>query len=220
MLKKILINGTEIPVPVPIRNLTQAIEWVETTLQKSGQVLTRISINGKSDDDIATLIAKGGKITFEPTSSLEMQLESPRDLVIQSLETIYNLTRIVQSTIKQVAVSAWQCSGREIPDGLGGVGEYLELVVALMEQVSGLMDFSHIDLIALHGQALLLSNHLAVLATAKSNSDWKKVARILLHRIEGTLKDLALEAEGLHVRVLSHPTLDHPGEPVVLLRGK
>ncbi len=213
MLKKFVLNGREIPVPIPLVTLGQVVSWVETTLAKSGQVITCIILNGKSFDDLNQLNVKGN-IKLSEDTLLEMRLESPKDLLIQSLETIYDLAKVVQANIKQVAVDCWKfqgekSSGTQLTIFLGD----LKLILSLLDQVIGLAELFPTDTTAIQGIYALISSQIESISREHAEKNWREISRILLHRCEVSIKDLSAEIEIQHIQALSQGALTNMDVP-------
>jgi len=138
MLKQLFINGKKIPVPVPVTTLDGALEWVHVTLVPEGHSITRVSLDGVVLDT-----AVPGDVDFSQklsqTSKLELQVDSPVDLAVQTLEAVRNLAAVINTGIKQLAVSCWQAKPVDRPDELGETIHDLELVQDLLEHLSGIV---------------------------------------------------------------------------------
>jgi len=81
MLKKILLNNRLVPVPVPVRTLSQALAWVEANLVPGGSLVTRVVLDRDVIDyDNAALAPKKGQIELTEKSRLEIQMDSPATL--------------------------------------------------------------------------------------------------------------------------------------------
>jgi len=201
MLKKVFINSRKIPIPVPVRTLDEALRWVEETLVPAGHTVTRVVLDGRilAGDEFASRLNEG----LGETSQLEVQIDSPVDLMVQALDATRNLASVVLDGIKMLAVECWQTRALK-PGGLDAVATDVELILDLIDHSAGLVDQLLIEATSIEGIAHMLKKAALGVSMAKSNSDWKACARLLLNRIEPLLKDLIVETETLQIRVLTH----------------
>ncbi len=201
MLKKVLINSKKVPVPVPVRTLGEALDWVERTLVPAGHTITRVALNDHLLHD-AFAPAHQDELLGDQTK-LEIQIDSPSDLTVQTLDAMRNLASVVFSGLKVLAVHCWQARSQDKPAELDAVTTDLELILDLIDHVAGLIDASHPEAAAIQGISAMLKRTAAGIALAKSNSDWRACARLLLNRVEPLLRDLMSEAETVQIRVLT-----------------
>ena len=208
LLKKIIINGKNIPIPVPLSTVGAALEWVQATLVPEGHVITRISINDTpiADEDLILTEAVRSDTKFE------LQVDSPTELSMQTLDAMLNLTTAVLAKLKPLAVQCWQARPIDKPSELDPLAEDLDLIVDLIDHVSGLLVELHVEPAAIQGIESLLRKSLVGLGMARSNSDWRAYARQLLNRVEPLLKDLTDETEVLMVRMTHNHTRALTGE--------
>lgn len=205
MLKRVIVNNKKVPVPVPVKTLADALAWIETTLVPPGHVMTRVALDervlGDGEDDVP--MAELAQTPMTPETKLEVQIDSPADLAVQTLDAMRNLAQVIGTGLKPLAVECWTTRGAAKPTELPGCENDLTLVLDLIDHVSGLMEASLTDCAALLGNATLLKKAAIGVSMARSNSDWKAVAKILLNKIEPLLKDLVEESESLQIRVLT-----------------
>lgn len=202
MLKRIMINGKRVPVPVPIKTLAQALLWIEETLLPQGHSVTRLTLDDRQLEEFERDQREFSSIALNENSRLEIRIDSPVELAVQTLDAIRNLASAVGVGLKPLAVDLWQARPGFRSHELDGVLSDLQLMLDMIEHVNGLVDPS-IDMAPMQGISVLL--HRAIVGTqmAKSNSDWKGAAKILLNRIESQLKELINESETVQLRVLS-----------------
>jgi len=205
MLKKILINQKPIPVPVPLKTLQEVVSWVESTLVKQGQSITRIVFNGRSlsGERLEARSSVEFRSEVDETSKIEFQLETPTDLAVQALDAIHNLSAVILGGLKAQAVAVWQAKPSEKPAEVETVYGDVKLLIDLMEHLQGLVNGQHVDAAAVTGVYTMLKRVEVAISMARSNSDWKACARVFLNRLEPLLKDLAAESEALLVRILA-----------------
>ncbi|MBP9706097.1 MAG: hypothetical protein KBD78_00530 [Oligoflexales bacterium] len=203
-IKSILINGRRIPIPIPLGSLRELVSWVEGSLLNPSQLITRVSIDQKLIEDFSENVDLS-VFPISANSEIHFQIESPRDLLIQSFEAIHHYCKLIQTGLKPLAVDLWQ-----LPNGssqkesvIATLSADLKVVLDILDQAQGIVDWQHIDLAALHGQYLLLKGHRQALLLAIDQNDWKKISRILIHRIDTLIKDMLVEIESLHIRAMS-----------------
>ncbi len=201
MLKRVIINAKKVPVPVPVKTLADALRWVEETLVPAGHTVTRVALDERVVGDNVTPEQLAAQLT--DASKLEIQIDSPVELTVQTIDAMRNLAAVILSGLKVLAVECWQARAQARPSELDSVTNDLELILDLIAHVAGLIDPLHVDAAATQGIAALLKRVLVGLKMAKANSDWKACARLLLNRLEPLMRDLVVEAETLQIRILT-----------------
>lgn len=216
MLRRVFINNKKVPVPVPVRTLSEMLAWVEATLVPAGHSITRVCLDervltARDLDPRAVPNAKSagggglGATILKDDAKLEIQIDSPTDLTLQTLDAIRNLASVIVSGLKTLAVECWQARGSLKPIELDSAINDSLLILDLIEHVSGLIDPQNVEAAATLGIGAMLKRASVGLAMARANSDWKGAARILLNKYEPLLKDLMIEAETLHLRIATMP---------------
>lgn len=210
MLKKIFLKGKAIPVPIPVLNLHEAIEWIESTLVPSGHLLTKIELdNDDLTDHIQDLDLK--KIFLKPESILEVKIESPKDLALQTLESIYELCRCVYEKLKPVAVSCWQVTSRRPQPILNSVLQDIGLIIALTDHLIHLIDASRIEAAPVQGLVRLVIRANARLTELIKSRNWRDASALMLTQLEPLLKELIKESEALQMQIFAaNSNLDRP----------
>jgi hypothetical protein len=212
MLKRVFINNKKVPVPVPIRTLGEALRWVDTTLVPAGHTITRVALNDRVLGDFATIAAHEGERpdlaqqSLTDESRLEVQIDSPVDLTVQTLDAMRNLAAVVMTGLKPLAVECWQSRPTTKPNELDAVANDLQLILELAEHIATLIDPMHVEAAAIQGIAAMVKRTAVSLQMARSNSDWRACAKLLLNRLEPLMKDLVNESETLQIRVLTAGT--------------
>ena len=210
MLRRIFINNKKVPVPVPVRTLADMLAWVEETLVPAGHSITRVTLDdrqltARDLEPAAPNRENLGATVLKDEAKLEIQIDSPTDLTMQTLDAIRNLASIIVSGLKPLAVECWQARGSLKPIELDSAINDGQLILDLIEHVSGLVDPQNVEAAATLGIGAMLKRASVGLTMARANSDWKGAARILLNKYEPLLKDLMAEAETLHLRVATMP---------------
>ncbi len=216
MLKKILLNNRLVPVPVPVRNLAQALAWVESNLVPGGSLITRVVLDRDVIEyDNVVLVPKKAQAELTEKSRLEIQIDSPATLATQTLDTVHSLCAAILGTLKGIAVHAWQSKTSEkIPD-LYSLHDDIMLILDLIGHAQVLLQSATaaklVDPAPVAGIGRLLEQSLSSFSLARSQSDWKACAKVMLNRFEPLLKDLLMESETLQIRVLGiQPQLSLP----------
>lgn len=202
MLKRVFVNNKKIPVPVPVKTLSEALLWIEQTLVPPGHQVTRVALDDRligeppysSESDDPVLVAD---------SKLEIQIDSPIDLTVQTLEATRNLSSVILGGIKVLAVECWQAKQALKPADLESTATDLTLILDLLDHVSALIEPMQIEAGWVEGIRGMAKRALGALSLAISNSDWKACAKILLNKLEPLLKDLVAEAETLQIRIMT-----------------
>ena len=190
-------------MPVPVKTLTQALQWVEDTLVPDGHTITRIELDGRILTDGFEDDENLGESIMTSESLLVIQIDSPIELAVQTMEAINNLASVIYSGLKILAVECWQSKPIDKPRELSGIAGDVELILDLVSHSAGLIDPTTIETAAINGIAVMLKRDSKSLQLAISNSDWKASARILLNRVEPLLNDLISETESLQIKVMA-----------------
>ena len=209
MLKRLIINQKTVPVPVPVRTLAEACAWIDEILVPVGETVTSATLDDKDILDVWSSSNVGAAISLYPESRLEIRIESPEDLALQSLDAIHSLAGAILRGIKTLAVHLWQARQNDIQPELAGVRDDVGLICELMDRMNdmGVSDKIDLDVIrALHSRINKIS---ICLDASMSIGDWKASAQILLRDtstaigLESSLRQLVDETEASHLRLLS-----------------
>ena len=208
LLKQVFVNGRKIPIPVPVYSLDDVLDWLQETLIPEGHTVTRIAIDG-DPLDVSDPANFDFSAQLRDNTKVELQVDSPADLAVQTLEAIRNLSSVITSGIKPLAVDCWQAKPVDKPEEIEDVGCDIELIQELLDHLAGLIPTEIVETAAIQGIGGLLKRTSLGLTMAISNSDWKASARILLNKIEPLLKDLVTETETLQVQILACNETNH-----------
>lgn len=193
MLKKVYLNKKEVPVVVPVRTLSEAVDWLEKEMLPKGHTLTLLELDGKAmdfDDLSAT-----GSLVMTADSHLRVCYDTPMTLVLQTLDAINNLGGVIERRLKAMAVECWQLTPKEKPTELDTIVSDLHLVLQMVYNAKNLVEANSLNLAPILGNAFLLDKNLQMITAAASNADWRKCAHLLLNRLEPILKQLVRETE-------------------------
>lgn len=208
MLKRIVVNQKMIPVPVPLKTLSEVCTWVDDTLVAVGQTVTSAILDGKDVLDYWGKDKICSSISVHDEMRLELRVESPEDLAFQTLDTIHALAGTVLGGLKALAVHLWQSRQNDIQPELASVIEDITLICALMERLKELAGIVQIDVQALSQNFEAIRCIKVRLEEVMANGDWREAAQILLrdtaasHGLETILNIIAKEAEIAHASLL------------------
>lgn len=206
MLKKLDVNGKTIPVPVPILSLSEAISWLESSILKKGQLITKIVLDGQ---DFLLENNKAADLTkLLKDSELSIQADSARDLAIQTIDALRDLTTQMLQKLQELAVYCWRLSSKTKVEELEIFITDTRLALELVNHVNGMVDFSHTDMAPVNGLSILIRKASQHLQLANQNKDWKSCSDLLLNRFEPLFRDLTAECEVLQLRLLSAENVD------------
>jgi len=203
MLKKIIINSRSIPVPVPVKDLSEALKWVDTTFLQEEEMITRVVFDGRDLTEEGVDVTDYKKYPLTEVSDLEIRIDSPLELTNQSIETLRNLATVVDRELKPMAVTCWQTTPARMPDNFDGISADFKLIVELGEHISSLVD-SRIDLSILKYLIEKFSATLVELDAQAENRRWQEYARVLLNKLEPIVVSLLEETTNLQVALYSH----------------
>jgi hypothetical protein len=187
MLKTVVINQKIIPVPVPLRTLYDVCCWVDSTLVLEGQTVTSAALDGKNILDFWGVEKICSSISIFPEMRMEIRIEAPEDLIVQTLETIQALTGAVASGLKSLAVHLWQSRKNDLQPELSNTIEDLKLLCDLLEILQELAISIGIDMEHLGLTLLSIEQLREALQISSSVGDWKETAQILLRNTPASL---------------------------------
>jgi hypothetical protein len=189
MIKEIVLNSKKVPVPVPIRDLSELLGWISTTLLTGEHVVTRIRVNGSEVD--LDLVANGRYSQVIPTNAkIEIRIDSPIDLTIQTVDALRNLATIIQPGLRPLAVECWGLNSKTTPKELDNVQADVDLLGDLLMNAVATIEAHQIRVEGLREFTDLIRDFGAAIAAARSNSDWKACSKLLLNKLEPGLEKL------------------------------
>jgi hypothetical protein len=196
MLKKLLINGKKIPVPVPIHNLSDAVAWIEKHLLRPDHTITRITLDGRDidlgNDDVLRVPA----LALTPESDMRCKIDSPMEICIQTIDALRNLSTAIGRNLKPVAVHLWEYKGSRISVEARAVIEDVRLMIELLDHILILID-RRIDITNVNSMRESIEKAHRAIQVAESHSDWKGLARVLLQQLEQPTLELSHELSSL-----------------------
>jgi hypothetical protein len=220
MLKRLIVNQKTIPVPVPVKSLADACAWIDEILVPVGETVTSATLDGRDILGLWSSTKAGNAISLFPDTRLEIRIESPEDLALQSLDAIHSLAGAILRGIKALAVHLWQARQNEIQPELDTVCEDVSLICELIERMGDMGIANQVDLGLLEELKIRIHSIGICLTAAMSIGDWKGSAQILLRDtatsigLESSLRQLADESEACHLRLLTSRSTKNYGAKV------
>lgn len=200
MLKKLLINGKKIPVPVPIQNLSDAVAWIEKHLVRPDHTITRITLDGRDidlgNDDVLRVPA----LPLTPESDMRCKIDSPMEICVQTIDALRNLSTAIGRNLKPVAVHLWEYKGSRLSMEARAVIEDARLMIELLDHILILID-RRIDITNVNSMRESIDKSHRAIQVAESNSDWKGMARVLLQQLEQPTLELSHELSSLQKNI-------------------
>jgi hypothetical protein len=135
---------------------------------------------------------------------LELRVESPEELALQSLDAIHSLCFAILSGIKSLAVHLWQARKNDIQPELVEVIDDIDLVARLIDRLRDMGIDRSVELGKLIERLTQLQKILNDLNRVKLSGDWKDAAQILLRDssvipgLETVLRSVSAESKTLH----------------------
>lgn len=219
MLKRVLINKRTLPVPVPVKSLADAFQWIESAMIPKGETITSASLDGKSVLELWGNTKLTQTILMTNDSRFEVRIESPMDLALQGMETAHTLCGAVLRDLKPLAVYLWQSKAHTEQHDLYQIAGDVQLIIELIDHAKDMRVETQIDF----GPMLDFQAHLKKislsLTAAAAKSDWRACAQILLRDtttttgLESTLRALQEEVEACHLRLLTSRGAASLGSP-------
>jgi hypothetical protein len=189
MIKEIVLNGKKLPVPVPVREISELLQWISSTLLSQEHVLTRIKVDG-ADIDLDDIAEGTYRLGAKTHPKIEIRIDSPIDLTIQTVDALRNLATIIQPSLKPVAVECWGLAPKNHPKELENIVSDVELLSDLLVNASSTIDAHKIGTPGLDEFVAIVREFTLAINAARSQSDWKACAKILLNRLEPALEKL------------------------------
>ena len=202
MLRKLVLKNREIPIPVPIQTLGDAVQWIEETLLKKDAIVTSVVLEER--ELINELYRKSVKETeLHANSRLQIKIDTPKDLSIQSLDVVCDLAYAIASRLKRLAVDCWQDLHQKPKSDLEEIHADVQLLLDLIAHINGLVDGTHSYLGPINGLGHLIGLANAKFAKFLAEQNWRELASILVNRLDPYLKELAREGETLQINILT-----------------
>jgi len=200
MLKTVLLNGKKLPVPVPVKNVDEALSWLEEYLVGPRKTITRIELDGVIVDDHHM------SQTLSDSSRLVVQADSAIELAIQTIDALRNLVGVMLRDIKHCAVQVYKMQADEDQSFLNDFLSDLVLILELAEHLFGLVG-GHIEPGDLLAALELVNNSRVQVEEARKQLNLPVVARLILQFLEPQIQDVSNRLVAFQKQVLE---LDSP----------
>lgn len=183
MLKRLLVNGKKIPVPIPLGTVQEAMTWLEEHVLSGEQVITKVQV----DQAVLELATADLAIAIPSDSLLSVTVETPGELSYKMVDAVPNLIQVVALDLKPLAVKLWQAAGDNVlPEGVLPLIADLHLLADLTEQ-SRQLPLPEAVAIELKDSASALKSAIIDLKKSLADGDLRQAARGLLTEIEPCL---------------------------------
>jgi len=209
MLKRLVINQKIVPVPIPVRTLSELCAWVDEALVPVGETVTSAVLDGKDILDLWGASKVCESIGLHQETRIELRIESPEDLALQSLEAIHSLAIAILGGLKALAVHLWQARKNDFQPELIAVIDDVQLIGELMDRLWAMGVSERVDLLPLSNLVDDIKKISSALDETKASGDWKASAQILLRDtptvsgLESLLKRVSQASELAHYGLLS-----------------
>lgn len=183
MLKRLLVNGKKIPVPIPLATVKSAMSWLEEHLLTGDQAITKVQL----DQAVLELATADLTIAIPSDAVLSVTVETPGELSYKMVDAVPNLIQVVSLDLKPLAVKLWQAAGDNVlPEGVLPLIADLHLLADLTDQ-SRRLPLSIEVAAKLEALAAELKEAIVALKKNLADGDLRSAARGLLTAIEPSL---------------------------------
>ena len=190
MLKTIYLNQKKVPVPIPIKNLYEALHWIEKHMLRDGHSITRVNLDNQSIDTFDLSEMNMRERILDKDSKLEIQIDSVQEISIQTIDALRNLAVVLGRSLKPTAVKCWQSESQDtLQNCLKILDEDLCLVLDLLSHVEILVR----DRVSVTNIQILdrqLSEVYEEVQGFLHKNNGKSVAKVLLQKLEPILEEL------------------------------
>lgn len=209
MIRTIEFNRQRIPLPVPIHTLPELFFWVQETLIKPGQSLTKVTINKEPLDDEYYEKPEGFQRQLKESDQISLKAEQADELLAQCIDTIHDISRIMLSQVKALGVGLLKNPQNTAPYLLEYVKD-ADMLLELYDRASIFTSLKQAPYIGLSAEVILLRHDIKALRQLMlkpvngSNAD--AMIQILLNCNEPSLKmliDHCLEIKSVHVALMT-----------------
>ena len=191
MIKSLFLNKKKVPIPVPLRTLQEVVEWVESYLVQGDKTITKIVLDGEEIEPLPSRPLPVGE-----SSKLFIQVDSPVELAVQTIDALRNMCSILLKNIKHRAVFLWGTSPSDRPEFVDEFFEDFTLLLNLSDHVmvllSGICQTKNIENLTAELTDAEKAQQIAI-----SQSDWRGLAKVMLRQVEPRLVELSDELSHL-----------------------
>ena len=203
MLKFVIINKKKVPVPIPVKCLKDAVNWIESVLLMKDDSVTKIELDGKIIDYQLATGGTYGHLALNDNTKLEIQIDSPFELAIQTIDGVRNLCTIMKNSLRAIAVNAYKTKPNNSPPDLDVLRKDLVLILDLLDHMTLLVSDSGKSA-RCSALAEDISRIKVTLDMAFANSNWQGAANILLNKLENKLTETIDELSNLQRTLFEH----------------
>jgi hypothetical protein len=200
MLKKITLNDQEVSVPIPIFSFEEAISWIDSTLLKNGEVITKIFLN--SEEISLEKIDSLNKSKLSKDETLLVRTDSPKSLSIQILEVLSEMSLGVETKSQKIAIHIWKNPDVKQIKNLKNLLDDVSLMISLVDHINGILDYSHQDMAGINGCSLLIKNVYHKIKNFSKLKNWTECSTLIVGRLDPLLRNFVLECDNAKLRVL------------------
>ncbi len=189
-----MVNGQEMPVPIPVTSLTEAMNWFESNMLPEDKAVTCLYLDGEDITEIyQSHSLKSQALT--PQSKLEVLVESPVELTIGCLEAMDGTAKMLIGESKRLCVQLWQLDPLAAPTEVVRFEEDLRLLLDLAYHMLEFVDRTGASIAGVIANSRLLTRNLQELEDAHRQKNFQLCARIILNKIRPWLKEQSTEVE-------------------------
>jgi hypothetical protein len=181
MLKTVLLNKKKVPIPVPIKGLNDLVTWIDGTFVASGSSITKIVVDGRRFEMGGS--HNFGNVTFTPMSVVEVQIDSPLEISIQTVDALRNLASMVHKVMEPLAVECWQVDAQlKLPTNFATFEQDLELLLELTDHLIMVLD-GQVYTKNLFDAASKINKLATSIKVARVDGQWRPIAKIMLNQL-------------------------------------
>jgi hypothetical protein len=181
MLKTVLLNKKKVPIPIPIKGLNDLVTWVDGTFVTSGSSITKIVVDGRRFEIGSS--HNLGNVTFTPMSVVEVQIDSPLEISIQTVDALRNLACMVHKAMEPLAVECWQVDAQlKLPTNFATFEQDLELLLELTDHLILVLD-GQVYTKNLFDAASKINKLATSIKVARMDGQWRPIAKIMLNQL-------------------------------------
>lgn len=192
MLKRLLVNGKKIPVPIPIATVGDMMGWLEQHVLSAGQVITKIQLG----DDTIDLATAELAASLRSDILVSVTVETASELSYKILDAVPNLIALIVADLKPAAVKLWEAAGQNLmPEGVLPLIADLHLLADLTDQcyqlgMTAAGESTSVTVDPWLQLADQLKSQIVLFKRNLADGDCRAAARTLLNQIEPLVHQL------------------------------
>lgn len=201
MLRKLILKNREIPIPVPVVTLGDAIRWVEDDLLRKDAVLTSLILEDR--ELINERYRKSVKdMQLNASSRLRINIDTPKDLSSQSLDVVCDLSYGLTLRIRNLEPSLWKELNEYKKSEMQEFYADLELLKELMNHINALHEDSDLVYDSINRSYHSIDREKNRFELSLMHENCVDLVSSL-QSLEVQLKELAKEVELLQIKILT-----------------